>query len=340
MITFFLNWIFLYLIIPSRETDIYFQFILENTLWVIMISFLVPLTMIAIYLTPINQFIFGLHSKSRIIKRMVLLNPMVGSLIASLGWIILSVASISIIEVKELPIQDSTKEGLFVVSLASAVYSFTLSFFTSDYLAKTFQFPIFFENEEILRITKPKQNIVFRFVFYFISVSVYPLVVVSYFFYGFQPEDINPGSEIYIYALLFIFLFMGILISYFMIQSLRTPLLQIQNAAAKIRAGQFNANLFVESHDEIGIVKFTLNAASREFSEKERIRDIFGRMVDDKVRDHLLDNPIELGGKRTRACILFSDIRNFTSISESLSAEETVQLLEEMELFTLANEPT
>jgi adenylate cyclase len=63
--------------------------------------------------------------------------------------------------------------------------------------------------------------------------------------------------------------------------------------------------------------------------ERARIRDIFGRYVSDEVVDKLLqeERRPDLGGEALTVTVLFSDIRNFTTISEKLSAHEVVEML-------------
>lgn len=63
--------------------------------------------------------------------------------------------------------------------------------------------------------------------------------------------------------------------------------------------------------------------------EQARVRQLFGRYVSDQVVDELLktgQRP-ELGGQLQSMTVLFSDIRNFTTISEHLNAKEVVELL-------------
>jgi len=63
--------------------------------------------------------------------------------------------------------------------------------------------------------------------------------------------------------------------------------------------------------------------------EREKIRKLFGRYVSRNVMEAILSNPksIALGGQRRRITILFSDINNFTPISEKLTPEELMLYL-------------
>jgi adenylate cyclase len=59
------------------------------------------------------------------------------------------------------------------------------------------------------------------------------------------------------------------------------------------------------------------------------IRDMFGRYLSKKIVDSILESPEghKIGGRRETVTILMSDIRGFTSLSESLEPERLVQLL-------------
>ena len=62
---------------------------------------------------------------------------------------------------------------------------------------------------------------------------------------------------------------------------------------------------------------------------RSRLRQMFGRYVSDEVVEKLLatGHRPDLGGEALRVTVLFSDIRDFTTISERLSAHEVVELL-------------
>jgi adenylate cyclase len=78
----------------------------------------------------------------------------------------------------------------------------------------------------------------------------------------------------------------------------------------------------------ISIVAFKILA---EEENVKFIRTTFSKFVSKDVVDELLKNPnmIALGGARKEITIFFSDVRGFTTLSESLSPEELVKFLNE-----------
>lgn len=74
------------------------------------------------------------------------------------------------------------------------------------------------------------------------------------------------------------------------------------------------------------VVKYLL-----ESKEKQKIKAGFSQYVAKEVVDELIENPekLNLGGESRKLTILFSDIRGFTSLSEKLSPQKLVELLNE-----------
>jgi adenylate cyclase len=91
--------------------------------------------------------------------------------------------------------------------------------------------------------------------------------------------------------------------------------------------------LFPAAHLQLGLLTaYTLSYGgrlTREEREKRFIRSVFQRYVADNVVDTLLASGKmpDLGGEKTMVTVLFSDIRNFTTISEKLDAHEVVEFL-------------
>ena len=65
--------------------------------------------------------------------------------------------------------------------------------------------------------------------------------------------------------------------------------------------------------------------------EKKRLRDrqreLFRKFATAEVAEELLTTGLSLGGKHVEASVMFSDIRAFTSLSETLSPADTIELL-------------
>jgi adenylate cyclase len=76
----------------------------------------------------------------------------------------------------------------------------------------------------------------------------------------------------------------------------------------------------------VGILGLRLTGEER---ERARIRNIFGRYVADEVMEKLLATGLlpDLGGDSFQVTVLFSDIRNFTTISERLGPRAVVEML-------------
>ncbi len=64
-----------------------------------------------------------------------------------------------------------------------------------------------------------------------------------------------------------------------------------------------------------------------EEADKKRIKGMFSKYVSPEVVNQILDKPPELGGVDKELTVLFSDVRGFTSLSESMSAQELVNHL-------------
>ncbi|MCM8788298.1 MAG: adenylate/guanylate cyclase domain-containing protein, partial [Candidatus Omnitrophica bacterium] len=86
-----------------------------------------------------------------------------------------------------------------------------------------------------------------------------------------------------------------------------------------------SANLFTQF-----IVIIAIKYAVSE-KEARQIKKIFSSYVTEKVVNELIKNPsmAKLGGERRQVSVLFSDIRDFTSLSEKLQPENVVDLLNE-----------
>ena len=72
-----------------------------------------------------------------------------------------------------------------------------------------------------------------------------------------------------------------------------------------------------------------VNDALAQARERATLRNAFGGYVSPQIMDEILAGRIQpgLGGKRQRICILFSDIRDFTTLSEFMAPEALIDML-------------
>jgi class 3 adenylate cyclase len=107
------------------------------------------------------------------------------------------------------------------------------------------------------------------------------------------------------------------------------PLIELSHMAQNVQAGDLAAQVTVRSTDEVGVLGSAFNQMAEGLRQRERERDIFGRVVSPQVREKLLSGNLELGGETRWVTVLFSDIRNFSTMSEQMSPQDVVAFLNE-----------
>jgi adenylate cyclase len=100
-------------------------------------------------------------------------------------------------------------------------------------------------------------------------------------------------------------------------------------ALQHVEQGDYSALVPVVSHDEFSLIAERTNHMIAGLKERERIKTIFGKYVNSTVATQILGQAggADLGGKEVEVAILFTDLRNFTPLSERCTPHQVVEIL-------------
>lgn len=116
------------------------------------------------------------------------------------------------------------------------------------------------------------------------------------------------------------------------------PVRLLLAGAREVEAGRFDKNITVSTHDEIGELAAAFNRMIEQLRHNERIRETFGRYIDPKVVQGLIDRPeVAIEGQRRVMTIMFCDMSGFTSMSEGMTPRGLVKVMNHY--FTLMSGP-
>ena len=129
------------------------------------------------------------------------------------------------------------------------------------------------------------------------------------------------------FALVACLLVLGTL--FFLRRSIIRPVLSVVEASSRVASGNLETFITPRGRNEISKLVRSFNEMVEGLKQRDFIRETFGRYVDHEVARELLRRPeaTRLGGEKREVVILISDIRGFTPLSESLSPEEIISIL-------------
>ena len=111
-------------------------------------------------------------------------------------------------------------------------------------------------------------------------------------------------------------------------RTIAEPLRSLRSALAHVEEGELDVRVKVDDQGEIGVLQGGFNRMALGLSERERLRDLFGRHVgEDVARQALESEAFELGGETREAAVLFVDVIGSTRLAAMHDPAEVVERL-------------
>ena len=292
-------------------------------------AFLVPTIVCIVY----SHRIFKSDDK---IVRNVAEIPSVFSLSSVIGWNLYYFIEIPFVIYARAQFGIYIK-AILITSWAFALFSgmtaWTLSYLAIEILNRTILLPKVFPEGHISR-----NGFSFRpsfkhlMLFCFIVSSVFPVAILLSSYISVQ---INNGLEIHggVIFVSILLMLISFIITHGLSRLILNPLKNLTEASKRIQNGDYKSRVGIVTSDELGALADSFNDMADSLTEKEFMRDTFGKIVDPEVRDYLMSGSgkeslgAALGGETREVTVLFCDIRSFTAMSEKMEASEVVQLL-------------
>src|SRR5205814_7153160 len=121
---------------------------------------------------------------------------------------------------------------------------------------------------------------------------------------------------------------LGLVFSLLVSAGVTRPVRRLLEGAKAVEAGNLDGEVPITSKDEIGRLTTAFNQMVEQLRLKERIRETFGKYVDPRIVEGLIDRPmLAAEGQRRVMTVLFCDVRGFTSTSEGMTPQGLVKVM-------------
>ena len=113
--------------------------------------------------------------------------------------------------------------------------------------------------------------------------------------------------------------------------SLSRPVLRLAKNARRVEEGDYSTEPSADlgRADELGQLARSFQHMTAGLAERDKVRDLLGKVTSPAIAAELTRRKLVLGGEEKKVTVLFSDLRNFTPLSEALEPAELLEVLNE-----------
>jgi class 3 adenylate cyclase len=122
---------------------------------------------------------------------------------------------------------------------------------------------------------------------------------------------------------------LGLLFAILVSGGITRPVRLLLEGTREVEAGHLDRSIEVVTGDEIGQLSAAFNRMVEQLRHKERIRETFGRYIDPRVVEGLIDQPklAATEGQRRVMTVMFCDMKGFTTLSEGMTPQGLVKVM-------------
>jgi adenylate cyclase len=301
---------------------------------------LIPMAIMYWFLVPVRRYMAMVQASktldetlSETAKRRVVNLPFLYTPISLLMWILIPAA---IIIPFHLIYEIGIHTAVFLSTRAAMVglIASTIAFFFLERHSRRHLIPYFFPQGRLFELDHiARLGISRRVLILYIGGTLVPWIILLSTLFILQFEVVDSKTNAFTYGRgIFIFtialcaysFFSGLRLNKLVGSSVAKPLRQMLRVVDKVRKGDYSPRIQVVSNDEIGVLGDAFNEMIQGLSERERLRNMFGKYVNPEIRDEILAGRIPLQGERRNATMMFTDLRSFTPFVENNQPEVVI----------------
>jgi adenylate cyclase len=121
----------------------------------------------------------------------------------------------------------------------------------------------------------------------------------------------------------------GLIFALLVSTGITRPVYRLLEGTREVEAGRLDGTIDVTTTDEIGQLSAAFNRMVGQLRQNVRVRETFGRYIDPRVVEGLIDKPAVTAteGQRRIMTVMFCDMKGFTALSESMTPQGLVKIM-------------
>ncbi|MCG8569229.1 MAG: HAMP domain-containing protein [Spirochaetes bacterium] len=122
-------------------------------------------------------------------------------------------------------------------------------------------------------------------------------------------------------------IFSGFLMAFLFTRGVIGPIQSLMSAMGSVAKGDYSVKIAVNTKDELQHLAQSFNHMIEEMALKARIKSTFGKYVDPRIVENLIDQEnLSTGGEKKNMTVIFSEVKQFSEVISGLEVDTQLQL--------------